>query len=176
MGGMSMFHSDYLPKLAALLEEYELLPIINEQAAHCDDISMMLSMAMLNEGKRYLLGIDYILITEYSKHRKQAALTDTRFIGRRYLHRSECLTMIMNQFITINTKHKKSVVNPIVSHDRDVDTYSCHECDHCDSRACWFKEDGDIITRMKVNYWERKKGTPSRHESLTLQKALSRIP
>merc|ERR1719474_1705230 len=166
--GMSMFHSGYLPKLAAALEEYELLPIINEQAAHCDDISMMLSMAMLNGGRRYLLGIDYILITDYSEFRKQAALTDNNQIVRRYEDRSECLTMIMDQFIATNTKKKRTVVNPIVEHDRKVDTYSCHECDHCNLKGCWFKEDGDAITRKKVDHWEKKKGIPSRHVSCSI--------
>ena len=166
--GMSMFSTQYLPELADALEEYGLLPIINEQAAHCDDISMMLTMSMLHEGQRYLLGIDYILITDYSEFRKQEALTNSDQIVRRYEDRSECLTMIMERFLSVNTEQKRAVINPIVEHDRKVDTYSCHECNHCDLRGCWFKEDGDPLTKRKVNYWEKRKGIPTKHASCSV--------
>ena len=164
--GMSIFHIDYLPKLANALEEYQLLPIINDQAAHCDDISMMLSMAMLNEGKRYLLGIDYILITDYSEFRKQAALTDSQSkagLFRRYGDRSECLTMIVNKFMTINEAKGRYPINPIVTHDRRVDSYNCHECEHCDARGCWSKESADPVTKRKVQVWENKRGVRDKH-------------
>ena len=164
--GMSMFNTAYLHKLADALEEYELLPIINDQAAHCDDISMMLSMAMLNEGKRYLLGIDYILITDYSEFRKQAALTDSQSkagLFRRYGDRSECLTMIVNKFMTINEAKGTYPINPIVTHDRRVDSYNCHECEHCDARGCWFKESADPVTKRKVQVWENKRGIRDKH-------------
>jgi len=161
--GMSIFNTKYLSPLATVLEEYELLPIINDQAGHCDDISMMLAMSMLHDGRKYLLGIDYILITDYSEFRKQAALTDSDQIVRRYEDRSECLTMIMEKYESTNTAKGKRPINPVVLHDRKVDTFSCHECNHCDLRGCWFSEDADPITKKKVNYWQKKKGIPTKH-------------
>ena len=137
--GMSMFNTEYLPKLALTLSEYGLLSIIDEQIAHCDDISMMLSMSMLNEGRKYLLGIDYILIGDYSEFRVQEALTDKSHIEIRYEQRSECLTMIMNKFIDRNKKEHKVIINPIVDHERKYDTIDCQKCDWCDYRGCWYK-------------------------------------
>lgn len=138
--GMSMFNTNYLPKLASTLTEYDLLDIIDNQIAHCDDISMMLSMAMINNGERYLLGIDYILIGDYSSFRKnQAALTDKSQIEVRYSQRSECLTMIMNKFIIHNKSKRKIIINPIVHHERGEDTLDCQKCEWCDHRACWYR-------------------------------------
>ena len=138
--GMSMFNTEYLPKVADALTEYELLQIINNQIAHCDDISMMLSMAMINNGNKYLLGIDFILIGDYSSFRKQVALTDKSQIEIRYEQRSECLTMIMNKFIDHNKAKRKIVINPIVHHERALDTIDCQKCDWCDHRGCWYRD------------------------------------
>ena len=135
--GMSMFNTAYLPKLAQTLIEYNLLNIIDEQIAHCDDISMMLSMSMINNGNKYLFGIDHILITDYSQYRKQRAMTDKSHLSLRYKQRSECLTMIMNQFVNINKNKRKSIINPIVEHQRPFDTIDCHKCTWCDHRGCW---------------------------------------
>ncbi len=142
--GMSMFNTQYLDTLALTLEEYDLLNIINEQPAHCDDISMMLSMAMINKGNKYLLGIDYILIEDYSIYREenQKAITDKtkkNWINLRYKARSECLTMIMDKFILRNKEMHNIVINPIVKHERSKDVINCRNCEWCDYRACWYK-------------------------------------
>eukprot|EP01084_Bolivina_argentea_P207250 353639_1 len=139
--GMSMFNTKYLDELALTLEKYDLLNIINTQIAHCDDISMMLSMAMINNGNKYLFGIDYILIEDYSIYRtKQKAMTDKsekNWIDIRYEQRSECLTMIMNKFIEYNKKMHQVVIIPIVKHEHSKDVINCRKCQWCDYRGCW---------------------------------------
>ena len=137
--GMSMFNVAYLPKLAHTLVDYDLLPIINEQVAHCDDICMMLSVAMLNHGKPYLLGIDFILIEEFGSFRKQPAMTDKSKLKLRYQQRSECLSMIVQRFMAVNKEKGKEPINPIVDHQHGVDSIDCHKCEYCDNRGCWWK-------------------------------------
>merc|ERR1712228_226592 len=139
--GMSMFNVAYLPNLASALTEYDLLPIINQQSAHCDDICMMLSIAMLNDGQPYLLGIDFIKIEDMRSLRdeKQKAMTNKKKLKLRYEQRSECLTMIMHKFVTLNKQKGKKIINPIVEHKRGVDTINCHKCQWCDKRGCWYK-------------------------------------
>ena len=146
--GMSMFNTDYLPKLSTCINEYELLDIIDHQIAHCDDIAMILSMSMINEGNKYLLGIHNILIEDYSSLREQTSLTDKRNLKLRYEQRSQCLTMIMQKFIEHNKKIHSFMINPIIDHDMTHDTIDCDKCEWCDDRGCWY-------TRKQLNKLER---------------------